>query len=942
MFRFESLELLYWDCWERFKIPLDSRVITVTGPNGSGKTTLLDALRTLLAAKTSEKRDYKKYARRPNKPHSWIIGVVTNKRDGKGRPPFFPILAEKVTLACHINRKGGDWQREYYVLPGNLSLEEILKASENPSDIFFKPKGIREYQTELEKAGLSHAMLTVLALEQGATDKLCEYPPKELLKLVYAVFGDKPTLENYEKAIQDQKEAEKELEELRLKVARLENQCTSLRNRVNNYRDYEKLVFDRTRLETEVSAQARYVELYDRIKGAWSPIVGLKRVLAELEKKEESLLDHEKKVVQEEAELKETIELTGATLNEIQTALIQENRSRSVVETQLDEIKILKEACQDVQPEPVETLQSSLESTLRQKFLLEQQKTELDQRLKELEEEKESLLSNRLKPDRPVELFHQRLMETGISHSFLYENIEVVDERWRIAIESILKGFRYVILLENPADRWRAWEMGEREGYRHFIVGEEGKTVVHPPAGSSLEAVRLSEKVPAWVRRQLAEIRLVAGVEEGKKLSDGTTFVTQKGFIRERRGGRSIAVEGADFAFGQAGRKKRLESIEIQIGEFNARKTQLAGRLTEINTDLAELKQRMIRQENLQKYLLKKDEEAHLKQTLQTVLAGLVDLEKKQESLFQEKQKLEEKRLQVTRVLAEIRKDIEIVRGTLDKSRRDRFSQRTERCKLYQELQKQRAVIPATWRTSDALSKYRKDFEGIKDVQREIEKTEKRLLEGQWEKDPSVIKLKAKVEKDYEGEKSNLESKEAELSRTAQVTGDARSAYIDYLRTSIRFYEANLKTLSSMAGVGIEVIKPHLENDEMVLREAGLEVKWNFDQKGFTSTDDGEGSGGQQVMKSLILLIALLMAEGDSGGFVFVDEPFAHLDVFNIDRVAAFLMATNTQYIITSPNSHNTNVYKPAFLTIVTRKKGPDRLFADPPGYLRRMEPTDA
>ena len=89
----------------------------------------------------------------------------------------------------------------------------------------------------------------------------------------------------------------------------------------------------------------------------------------------------------------------------------------------------------------------------------------------------------------------------------------------------------------------------------------------------------------------------------------------------------------------------------------------------------------------------------------------------------------------------------------------------------------------------------------------------------------------------------------------------------------------------------IEVLKPSLENDDSVLREAGLEVKWNFDQKGFTRTDDGEGSGGQQVIKSLILLISLLMSEGDCGGFVFVDEPFAHLDIFNIDKVTEFLLA---------------------------------------------------
>jgi chromosome segregation protein len=134
----------------------------------------------------------------------------------------------------------------------------------------------------------------------------------------------------------------------------------------------------------------------------------------------------------------------------------------------------------------------------------------------------------------------------------------------------------------------------------------------------------------------------------------------------------------------------------------------------------------------------------------------------------------------------------------------------------------------------------------------------------------------------------------------------------------------------------VEVVKPHLENDDAILKEAGIEIKWSFDGKGFISTDDGEASGGQQVIKSLILLIALMMNESTKGGFVFIDEPFAHLDVFNIDKVADFLLGTETQFIITSPNTHNTNIYRPALLSIMTKKKRPTEQFAPPPAHIRR------
>ena len=89
-------------------------------------------------------------------------------------------------------------------------------------------------------------------------------------------------------------------------------------------------------------------------------------------------------------------------------------------------------------------------------------------------------------------------------------------------------------------------------------------------------------------------------------------------------------------------------------------------------------------------------------------------------------------------------------------------------------------------------------------------------------------------------------------------------------------------------------------------------------------------------MKSLILLIALLMDDARPGGFVFIDEPFAHLDVANIDRVGTFLRATRAQYLITTPVTHNANVFAPAQLTLVTRKKPPTEDWAPAIGVLTR------
>ena len=92
------------------------------------------------------------------------------------------------------------------------------------------------------------------------------------------------------------------------------------------------------------------------------------------------------------------------------------------------------------------------------------------------------------------------------------------------------------------------------------------------------------------------------------------------------------------------------------------------------------------------------------------------------------------------------------------------------------------------------------------------------------------------------------------------------------------------------------------------------------------------------ALLALILLIALLMDDTRPGGFVFIDEPFAHLDVANIDRVGRFLGATRAQYLITTPVTHNANVFAPAQLTLVTSKKAPGEGWAPPIGVLKRAK----
>ena len=60
------------------------------------------------------------------------------------------------------------------------------------------------------------------------------------------------------------------------------------------------------------------------------------------------------------------------------------------------------------------------------------------------------------------------------------------------------------------------------------------------------------------------------------------------------------------------------------------------------------------------------------------------------------------------------------------------------------------------------------------------------------------------------------------------------------------------------------------------------------------------------------------------------------------DRVGRFLGATRAQYLITTPVTHNANVFAPAQLTLVTSKKPRGERWAPPIAVLARRPEVSA
>jgi len=924
MFRFESLEVVHWDYWRRFTLPLDSAIVTVVGPNGSGKTTLLDAFRTLLAIECATGRDYKRYVRRNSQPYSWLRAVVTNPRKSNGQFAFWPLMEAKVTLFCQIRKKGGDWERRYAVAPGDVAID-VAASSDSVRWL-----GVRQYEAELQGAGLTRAIRRVLALEQGDTDKLCDYGPRQLLELVFNVFGEQEVLDNYARAKGDQGLAQRELDELEIDRAKLATRLEAAEAEVRSFHEWMRLTRELEALSAEWLPRVRIAELMDAINGSRNLIEGQRR---ELKKRCEQLDEALKKRDALGAE-QEQLTARSATLErdmaERMQTLNRANKELSAMESRLKERdRLQKLAEEQSQGVNAEELAQRIDALQEQRLSLRQRCAELRGQIDELRGQIAAFESGRAPEPADVRAFRAELQKAGIAHSTLGDIVSVTDESWQGAVEAVLRPSRHIVLLEDASDRARAFALGERLRFRHYVVPEREPV---PPArpGSLLACVKFSAMAPSWLTRLMNDIRCVESTDEGAQLSSDQSWITRSGYHRERRGGRHIGVD--DFHFGRAAAdqaRRRQQSLESQLRESEGQQLQVSESLTHL--------QQLVSGVDAARQL--SDRHAEFEAAAQVIGELRADRDSAVDAWARadEETKSSAKRLQaLAGELGVVRHQLGDWEKRLPELRAQHRATCEEQIRRIEAMRSTWRNVPKKWRARASRVEARERYVSQHEVEREIHRQQDRLEHERFVRDEIVIAKRDKLQHELDELTRAIQNRAVHLDRAARLTDDARGQYIHVLRATMRRYGANVKRLGEIAGIAVEPEYPHIENSDLSLGQAGLSVRFDFDQKGMIGLNDGEASGGQQVMKSMILLVGLMMDDARDGGFVFIDEPFAHLDIFNIDKVGAFLAATRAQYILTTPNTHNVNVFKPSDLTLVTQKRKPGDDWAPPVAFMRR------
>ncbi|SEK34718.1 P-loop containing region of AAA domain-containing protein [Roseateles sp. YR242] len=931
MFHLQSLELLHWDYCRRVSMPLDGNIITIAGPNGSGKTTLLDAMRTLLGLECSGGRTYKTYARHANAETAWLRALVDNRprgRQNSSRPFASSLLyADQVTLACRISRQGGDWVRRYIVADG---VNEIEVLDQKPDKDWL---GIEAWKKRLEAAGLTRAIGRVLALEQGQTDRLCELSPKELLRLVFEVFGDQEVLDRYELARNHQQQLLKEVEQSSHELSHAQAQLSDLSNRVNSYQQYQLRLKERERLATEVVPVMQWSEQRQRTA----------QQLRELHRQRLFARSDERGMSDKRAHLLSLFQAQEATRNRLSELEVQRKEARQAFEAARDGERPMEQLAkreEDLKAlAAVETdgaaLTTRLEELGTRQHQLRETFTRNNDQLRKAQAAMDELTGQRLPPPpQEVTRFRKALDEAGIHHHVLADCIDISDDQWRAAAEGFLRPSRWVVVLAHSSDESQAYRLASRERYRHYVVadGEQAPTV--SPKDSLLSVLKFNAKAPAWLLRQLAAIRCVADTDQGARA--GGEWITPDAYYRDGRGGRSLWVEPREFQFGVSALDARRASLEKELARYDLELSKVAKEQVEIERQLKDAQRAAQGHKAAQELVERAEEFAQARARLPGLRQSRIEAATRMASLDQEHDRAVAQGTRHERDYESAQASLKASEDNVSRGEREWISRRDDLLAQAKASREAKGRFPAAWIHPQRLATLRDEFDNAKQAEIASRHVQQELDTGVWETDPQVQDRYARTHVAVLEQTTQLDDRRASNEMARIAAFNARERYIDVLRATVRRYKKNVQELGELAGVHAQAELPHLDNDDTVLAQAGLHVKFNFDGKGEVGMNDGEASGGQQVLKSLILLVGLMKDDDAPGGFVFIDEPFAHLDVRNIQLVGHFLKSTRAQYLLTTPITHNVEVFEPSEITLVTSKKPRGERWAPPIAVLAR------
>ncbi len=890
MFRFLDLSLHGWDLWPAVRIPLEADVVIVCGPNGSGKTTLLDAIRQLVnAPRLSSRRRLQHYLRTPGAP-ALLWAAVSNESSNGSAPPFARerVRTPVATLACALVPGGGGApEKRFAILEGRQGVDVVRRALLESRDFY----GPERYARALEHAGVTRSLMNVLAIEQGRTDALFELKPRELFTRVLDMLGDRAVLERYREARRRFEESEDEVTVQTRALAARQAELAGILREVERLSSWERQSEKVAELEARLPAAelqralaelrgvtAKLPELRTKVQRGAVEIARRDDELRALREREAEAARERDATREREREADEVLQralVRAASLHERVAALeVKAGRARALPERDLA-------ACERGAGEAWRAL-----------FGLEAKEDQERAELAALEARCERLRAGL--PDYPesVRLTLEALGREGIESRVLAERVEVADPSLSAALEAALDDARFALVVA-PQREARALEIARAHGFPGPVDASpalEAEALTGP--------LRLAAGSPRWLEDWLRATKLAP---------DGGWRDERGAWVRPPRGS----------ALGAAGREAALAYAETLCEERGRSLEELAGGLHAAREERARA-EAALSEERERRALLREAEGQGL---ARAELEQATELESHARTLRaearRERQAAEERAGEIAsqRRLADER--LGQLRAQHEGERQSLHELERRSQELEPEALRLRSEVAAPLRARAE----RGELEGVETVRRDLERA-LHDLERMGAPPPPEIREEARhLEANVSELEGHVAQRRSEAVRARSELDACRARYLEIVAHAIRDYRQRATEIAERAEVSVEMDLPALENDDRVLDEAALRVRFGFDGKEPLPLGDPSFSGGQQVIAGLVLLMA--MAETGGSGFFMLDEPFAHLSLDRIDQVGRFLRSTRAQFILTAPTTLDRAQLDAASELVVLRKKRP-------------------
>lgn len=933
MFKIKKIELFNWSYFPPFTpIYLDESLNLLIGENGSGKTSLMDAIRIGLGGQAysvkgaTYKREFRSYLLNGDEG---IIKLLITNREERGESIFGRLKQAwngpaEMSLICHILLP----DRIYYVAPGDLSIRNFRATVKDlkGTPVLEKMPSIDYYANEiLRPLGVGPSFIKAISQEQGRVPDFIGMTDEQLFREVTQIVEIRNVLEEYHQQKEAYRQAREREETDHNRVERSRLEAERLMVSVERYNTYVKEVEQLIELERIFYPIIRHKEVIQELDQKDNEKVAVMFSLVDQQRTQTSLEEKKKAFDKEEHELKEQFLQWDEESKSVSDQNAQISAQKAVLEERIrryeDETKqvlSLPPELFDYQNETIDSLNSGVAS---RKTALEQVREELG-RMKGSQEELnreingyQAQLQQQIKYPRSLNEIVNRmahmLSDAKIRHHVVADLVEVVDPKWKRAVEGVLGGRRFDIVVAQE-DLLEAKRVGQKQRYRFKVM--KGMPLSMPVRKESLlSKIKVTDNSLNVLGRLafLDRFICVETLEEGDKLSRrGISSITPDAYEQDEEGsGISRWIDDEDFCCGRLAQERQKEQIrqrlallQQQWGTQDQKIQKMAGNLEDVGRQL------QIYEKSLE---LKKREPSHQsdRAAFELIQKEWIGLQDDLNTIWEAKRELDRKQDELKKAQLDLTSQLTGITGTIRQAEnrlRDLDAARGELISERGLLQEQVEQIPQE--QIPVLMRYQNSGECKQEIDHFQRKRKEYEAEAKNPTDPAVVLTYQYHVREAEKYGTLYEESQKLKERSQEAYFLAKEKYFQHIDGVLSDIEKSLRIYAERLGVTVNLIKKVKGEDTL-----GIDYQIGYPGKKISTVLSRRGlSGGEAAVANIMFFLAVTNLGGSHirPQFLILDEHASNLDNERMQEVENFFLSTRMQCLFSTPKYSEVKLFQ--------------------------------